>query len=120
MTGSKSNLGRTVEPPLEVLPISVRSPSTQNAKLPPTTPKDEGRDCFGTEWDEDSLLINSELATGAVSSILWDSNFKRVDAMSVEEVLALSLQVRMPLFVRSFVVSNYPLILSRFCRWLPI
>ena len=52
----------------------------------------EGRDCFGTEGDEDSLFTNSELAVGAVSSILRDSDLKRADAMSVEEVLALSLQ----------------------------
>ena len=58
----KNPSGKTAKPPLEVLPISVRSPSTQNTKLPPTTPEDEGRDCFGTEGDEDSRLTNSELA----------------------------------------------------------
>ena len=68
--GPKNPLGRSAEPPLEVLPISVRIPPAQNSKLPPTTPKDEGRDFFGIEWDEDSLLTNSELATGAISSIL--------------------------------------------------
>ena len=87
----KNPSGRTSEPPLEVLPISVWSPSAPNAKLPPTTPEDEGRDCFGTEGDEDSLLTNSELVVGAVSSILQDSDLKRADAMSVEEALALSL-----------------------------
>ena len=116
---------RTAEPPLEVFPISIRSPSAQNAKLLPTTLEDEGRDCFGTEGDEDSLLTNSELATGAVSSILRDSNLKRADAMSVEEAFALSLQgvatvCPDTLFVRSTIVSNYPLILSCLCRWLPI
>ena len=66
--GLKNPSGRIAEPPLEVLPISVWSPSSQNAKLPPTMPKDEGRDCFGTEGDEDSLLTNSELAAEATSS----------------------------------------------------
>ena len=89
--GPKNPLGRRTEPPLEVLPISVRSPSAQKTKLPPTTPEAEGRDCFRTKGDEDSLLTNSELAAGAILSILWDSNLKRVDAMSVEEALALSL-----------------------------
>ena len=56
------------------------------------TLKDEGRDCFRTEGDEDSLLTNSELSVGAVSSILQDSDLKRADAMSIEEALALSLQ----------------------------
>ena len=86
VAGQKNPSGRTAEPPLEVLPISVRSPSAQNAKLPPTTPKDEVRDCFGTEEDEDSLLTNSKLAAGAASSILQDSDLKKADAMSVEEV----------------------------------
>ena len=92
MAGPKNPSGRTAEPPMEVLPISVWSPSEQNAKLPPTTPEDKGRDCFGTEGDEDSLLTNSELVVGAVSSILRDSDLKRADAMSVSETLALSLQ----------------------------
>ena len=56
------------------------------------TSEDEGKDCFRAEGDEDSLLTNSELAVGAVSSILRDSNLKRADAMSVEKALALSLQ----------------------------
>ena len=55
------------------------------------TPEDEGRGCFGTEGDEDSLLANSELPAGVVSSILRDYDLRRADAMSVEEVLALSL-----------------------------
>ena len=39
---------------------------------------------------EDSLFTNAELAVGAVSSILQDSNLKKVDALCVEEALALS------------------------------
>ena len=70
VAGQKNPSGRTSEPPLEVLPIYVRSPSVKNTKLPPTTPNDEGRDRFGIDGDEDSLLTNSELAAGAVSSIL--------------------------------------------------
>ena len=74
--GPKNPLGRSAKPPLEVLPIFVRSPSAQNAKLPPTAPEGKGRDCFETEGDEDSLLTNSKLAIGAVSSILRDSDLK--------------------------------------------
>ena len=88
----KNPSGRTAEPLLEVLPIFVWSPSVQNAKFPPTTPEVKGKDFFTTEGDEDSLLTNSKLAIGAVSSILRDSDLKRADAMSVEEDLALSLQ----------------------------
>ena len=106
MASPKNPSGRTAEPPLEVLPIFVRSPSAQNAKLRPTMSEDEGRDCFGIKGDEDSLLTNSELAAEVVSSILWDSDLKRRDAMSVEEALALSLQgaatVRQDAFICSF------------------
>ena len=42
--------------------------------------------------DEDSLLHNAELAVGAVSSILKDSDLKRSVALPVDEALALSLQ----------------------------
>ena len=92
MAGPKNPSGRTAEPPLEVLPISIWSLSAQNAKLLSTMLEDEGRGCFGTEGDEDSLLTNSELTVEAVLSILRDSDLKRVDAMFIEESLALSLQ----------------------------
>ena len=91
-TGSKISLGRSAELPLVVLPIFVRSPLAQDFKRPPTTLEDEGRGCFGTEGEEDSLLANLELAVRAVSSILRDSDLKRENVMSVEDVLALSLQ----------------------------
>ena len=42
--------------------------------------------------DEDSLLSHVELAIGAVSFILRNSDLKKVDALFVEEALALSLQ----------------------------
>ena len=64
----------------------------QDFKRPPTMPEDEGRGCFGTEGEEDSLLANLELAARALSSILQDSDLRRANAMSVEDVLALSLQ----------------------------
>ena len=105
VAGLKNPSERTVEPPLEVLPISVWSPSTQNAKLPPTTSEDEGRDCFGIEGNEDSLLNNSELAVRVVSSIIRDFDLKRADAMSVEEALALSLQEAATVCPNAFICS---------------
>ena len=50
------------------------------------------RDRFDTAGDEDSLLSYVELATGAVFSILRDSDLRRVGALPVEEALALLLQ----------------------------
>ena len=105
VAGPKNPSGRTTDPPLKVLPISVWSPSAQNAKLPPTTSEDEGRDCFEIKRDEDSQLTNSELVAGAVSSILWESNLKRVNAMSVEEALALSLKGVATVCPDSFICS---------------
>ena len=51
-----------------------------------------GKGRFGAVGDEDSLVSHVELAAGAVSSILRYSSLKKVDALSVEEALALSLQ----------------------------
>ena len=42
--------------------------------------------------DGDSLLLNAELAAGAVSSILKNSDLERSKALPVDEALALSLQ----------------------------
>ena len=42
--------------------------------------------------DGDSLLSNAELAAGAVSSILRESDLKRSGVLPVEEALALSLK----------------------------
>ena len=50
------------------------------------------RDCFEATEDEDSLLSHAELAAGAISSILRDSDLRRVGALPVEEALALLLQ----------------------------
>ena len=50
-----------------------------------------GDDRFEAEEGEDSLLTNAELIVGVVSSILQDSDLKKVEALCVEEALALSL-----------------------------
>ena len=42
-------------------------------------PDDVGRGRFGAMGDEDSLLSHVELAAGAISSILRDSDLKKVD-----------------------------------------
>ena len=47
---------------------------------------------FEIDGDGDSLLLNAELAAGAVSSILKDFDLKRSGALPIEEALALSLQ----------------------------
>ena len=51
-----------------------------------------GDDCFEAERGEDSLLANTKLTAEAVSSILRDSDLKKVEALCIDEALALSLQ----------------------------
>ena len=79
---------------MKVLPISVWSPTSRGAAPPPIM-LDEvtgNRDRFEAAGDEDSLLSHAELAAGAVSSVLPDSDLRRVGALPVEEALALLLQ----------------------------
>ena len=85
-------MGKAVEPPLEVMPITVWSPLAQSVEPPPSRAEELGRKRFEADGDGDSLLSSAELAAGAVSSILRDSDLKRSGALPVEETLALSLQ----------------------------
>ena len=87
---AKDSSGRVAEPPLEVMPILVWSPPAQSAEPPPAIAEDLGRKLPEVDGDEDSLLSNAELAAGAISSILRDSDLKRYGALPVEEALALS------------------------------
>ena len=81
--------GGVTEPSLEVFPLSVWSPSSQGTAPHSATPDEVRRDRFGAIGGEDSLLSHAELATGAVSSIIRDSDLKKVDALSIKEALAL-------------------------------
>ena len=101
----KIPLERTIEPPLDIFPISVRSPSVQSAELPSGAFEGEGRKHLGPETDEDSLLMNAELTAKVVSFILRDSNPKKANAMSVEEALALSLQGEATIGPDAFICS---------------
>ena len=89
---AKDSSGRAAEPPLEVMPISVWSLPVQSTEPPPSIPEDLGRERLGADGDEDSLLSSAELAAGAISSILRDSDLKRSDALPIEEALVLSLK----------------------------
>ena len=64
----------------------------QSAEPLPSIAEELGRKHPEDDGDEDSLLFNAELAAGAISSILKDSDLKRSGALPVEETLALSLQ----------------------------
>ena len=78
--------GGGAELPLEVLPISIWSPTSRGTAPSPAMPNEVRRYCFGVVGSEDSLLSRAELATEAVSSILRDSDPRKVDALSVRRL----------------------------------
>ena len=89
---TKDSSGRAAEPPLEVMPITVWSPSAQSAKPPSSRVEELRGKRPEVDGDGDSLLFNAELAASAVLSILRESNLKRSGALPVKEALALSLK----------------------------
>ena len=89
---AKGSSGRVVEQPLAVMPIIVWNPPTQSVKPPSSRVEGLKKKGLETGGDSDSLLLNAELAAGAVSSILKDSDLKRSGALPVDEALALSLK----------------------------
>ena len=104
---TKSPPRRTAEPSLDILLIFVWSPSAQSAELPSGASEGEGRKHLGHERDMDSLLANAELAAGALSSILRDSNLKKADSMFSGEALASSLQGAVMVCPDAFTCPSY-------------
>ena len=73
------------------MPITVWGPPAQSVEPLPSRAEELGMKCPEDDGDGDSLLFNAELAAGAISSILRDSDLKRSGALPVKEALALSL-----------------------------
>ena len=92
--GAKNPLSAAVEQSLMVMPITIWNPPLEKVKSPPRKAAELKRKKPKAKVDENqnSLLSNAELAVGAVSSILRDSDLGRSKAMLVDEALALSLQ----------------------------
>ena len=89
---AKDSSGRAAEQSLEFMPITVWNPPVQSVKPPSSRVEELKRKGSETGGDGDSLLLNTELAAGAVSSFLKDFDLKRSGALPIEEALALSLQ----------------------------
>ena len=91
---AKNLLGGAVEQPLAIMPITVWNPPTRSVRSPSRRAEELKRKDPESKSgaDGDSLLHNAELAAGAVSSILKDSDLERSNALPVDEALALSLQ----------------------------
>ena len=92
--GARNLLGGSAEQSLAVVPITVWSPPMESVRSPPRQAKELKKKAPKQKISEDgdSLLLDAELAAGAVSSILKDSDLGRSKALPVDEALALSLQ----------------------------
>ena len=73
------------------MPITVWNPPAKSVRLPSPRAEKLKRKGSETGGDGDSLILNAELAAGAVSSILKDSDLKRSSVLPIDEALALSL-----------------------------
>ena len=89
---AKGSSGRAIEQPLAVMPITVWNPPPQSVRSPSLRVEELKMKDSETAGDGDSLLLNAELAAGAVSSILKDFDPKKSSALPVDEALALSFQ----------------------------
>ena len=91
---AKILLGGAVEQPLAVMPLTVWNPPTKSVRSPSRREEELKRKDPESKigGDGNSLLLNVELAVGAVSSIHRDSDLQRSKALPVDEALALSLQ----------------------------
>ena len=91
---AKSPLGEVVAQPLTTLPITVWNPPPDKAKSPLRGTVELKRKKSKSKADvvKDSLLSNAELAAGAVSSILKESDIGRSKELPIDEALALSFQ----------------------------
>ena len=94
VAGARNILGGPVEQPLAVVPITVWNPPTESVRSPPRQTERLKKKAIKQKIseDRDSLLLDAELAVGAISSILKDSDLRRSKALPVHEALALSLQ----------------------------
>ena len=91
---AKGLLGADVAQPLTVLPITVWNPSSDKAKSPSRRTTELKRTKLKLKADaiKDSLLSSAELAAGAISSILLESDVGSSKELPVDEALALSFQ----------------------------
>ena len=91
---AKSLLGGSVKQPLTVMPITVWNPPTESVRSPPRQAEELKRKTLESKVGEDggSLLLNTELVAGAISSILKDSDLGRSKELPADEALALSLK----------------------------
>ena len=91
---AKGLSGADVAQPLTVLPMTVWNPPSDKAKSPPRRTTELKRKKLKPKADanKNSLLSSVELAAGAISSILLESDVGSSKELPVDEALALSFQ----------------------------
>ena len=91
---AKGFSGADVAQPLTILPITVWNPPSDKAKSPPRRTTELKRKKLKPKADanKNSLLSSAELAAGAISSILLESDVGSSKELPVDEALALSFQ----------------------------
>ena len=89
---AKGLSGADVAQPLTVLPMTVWNPPSDKAKSPPRRTTELKRKKLKPKADtnKNSLLSSVELAVGAISSILLESDVGSSKELPVDEALALS------------------------------
>ena len=93
VAGAGTPSGEDGIPPLAVVPITIWKAPSESAKSPPGKSAGPRRRTKSTTIEnKDSLVSNAELAAGAVSSILKDSDIVRSKELPVDEALASSFQ----------------------------
>ena len=125
VAGLKNPSERPVEPPLEVLPISICSPSGETPSFLLRRWRSGERIALELRGIRTHYLLTRSSPTG-----LYHPSYGTRTSRGRMQCLLRRLwlyhfrerppYVQTPLFVRSTILSNYPLILSRFCRRLPI
>ena len=91
---AKGLSGLDVGQPLTVLPMTVQNPPSDKAKSPPRRTTELKRKKLKPKADanKNSLLSSVELAAGAISSIILESNDGSLKELPIDEALGLSFQ----------------------------
>ena len=104
---AKGLSSKAVELSLVIMPITVWNLPAKSVRPLSSKAEELKKKDSKTGRDGDSLLLDVELAAGAVSSILKDSDLKRSSALPVDEALALSLQgvASVSSYILSYLIS---------------
>ena len=81
---ARGPLGKAVEQPLAIMPITVWNPPTKSVRSPSSKAEELKKKDSESGGDGDSFLLDVEFTAGAVSSILKDADLKRSSALPID------------------------------------